>query len=50
MSKNREELFMNKAELAGNAGASPLNVDRIEKGAIINQGTRKQLEYEKFNR
>ena len=47
--KIREGLLMSKAELAKSARTSPLTVDRIEKGAIMNEGTRNQLEYEKFD-
>jgi len=41
--KIREELLMSKAELAGNAGISPLTVDRIEKGMGCRIETKRKI-------
>jgi len=39
----REELLMSKAELARNAGISPLTVDRIEKGMGCRIETKRKI-------
>jgi DNA-binding XRE family transcriptional regulator len=41
--KIREELLMSKAELARNAGISPLTVDRIEKGMGCRIETKRKI-------
>jgi DNA-binding XRE family transcriptional regulator len=41
--KTREELQMCKAELARNAGISPLTVDRIEKGMSCRIETKRKI-------
>ena len=41
--KIREELLMSKAELARNAGISPLTVDRIEKGMDCRIETKRKI-------
>jgi len=39
----REKLLMSKAELARNAGISPLTVDRIEKGMSCRIETKRKI-------
>ena len=39
----REELLMSKAELARNAGVSPLTIDRVEKGKSCRMETRRKI-------
>ena len=39
----RERLLMSKAELARNAGISPLTVDRIEKGMSCRIETKRKI-------
>jgi DNA-binding XRE family transcriptional regulator len=39
----REKLLMSKAELARNAGISPLTVDRIEKGMDCRIETKRKI-------
>ena len=41
--KIREELLMSKAELARNAGISPLTIDRIEKGMDCRIETKRKI-------
>ena len=41
--KIREELLMSKAELARNAGISPLTVDRIENGMDCRIETKRKI-------
>jgi DNA-binding XRE family transcriptional regulator len=41
--KIREKLLMSKAELARNAGISPLTVDRIEKGMSCRIETKRKI-------
>ena len=41
--KIREKLLMSKAELARNAGLSPLTVDRIEKGMDCRIETKRKI-------
>jgi DNA-binding XRE family transcriptional regulator len=41
--KIREKLLMSKAELARNAGISPLTVDRIEKGLSCRIETKRKI-------
>jgi DNA-binding XRE family transcriptional regulator len=41
--KLREELLMSRAELARNAGISPLTVDRIEKGMSCRIETKRKI-------
>ena len=41
--KVREELLMSRAELARNAGISPLTVDRIEKGMSCRIATKRKI-------
>ena len=41
--KIRKELLMSKAELARNAGISPLTVDRIEKGMGCRIETKRKI-------
>jgi len=41
--KIREEFLMSKAELARNAGISPLTVDRIEKGMSCRIETKRKI-------
>ena len=41
--KTREKLLMSKAELARNAGISPLTVDRIEKGMSCRIETKRKI-------
>jgi DNA-binding XRE family transcriptional regulator len=41
--KIREKLIMSKAELARNAGISPLTVDRIEKGMSCRIETKRKI-------
>jgi len=41
--KIREQLLMSKAELARNAGISPLTVDRIEKGMSCRIETKRKI-------
>ena len=41
--KMREKLLMSKAELARNAGISPLTVDRIEKGMCCRIETKRKM-------
>ncbi len=39
----REGLLMSKAELAREAGVSPLTIDRIEKGMICRMETKRKI-------
>ena len=41
--KIREKLLMSKAELARNAGISPLTIDRIEKGMSCRIETKRKV-------
>jgi DNA-binding XRE family transcriptional regulator len=41
--KTREKLLMSKAELARNAGISPLTLDRIEKGLSCRIETKRKI-------
>ena len=41
--KIREKLLMSKAELARNAGISPLTIDRIEKGRSCRIETKRKI-------
>jgi DNA-binding XRE family transcriptional regulator len=41
--KIREKLLMSKAELARNAGISPLTIDRIEKGMSCRIETKRKI-------
>ena len=41
--KIREKLLMSRAELARNAGISPLTVDRIEKGMTCRIETKRKI-------
>ena len=41
--KIREKLLMSKAELARNAGISPLTVDRVEKGMSCRIATKRKI-------
>jgi DNA-binding XRE family transcriptional regulator len=41
--KIREKLLVSRAELAGNAGISPLTVDRIEKGMGCRIETKRRI-------
>jgi len=41
--KTREKLLMSKAELARNAGISPLTIDRIEKGMSCRIETKRKI-------
>jgi DNA-binding XRE family transcriptional regulator len=41
--KIREKLLMSKAELARNAGLSPLTVDRIERGMSCRIETKRKI-------
>ena len=41
--KIRENLLMSKAELARNAGISPLTIDRIEKGMSCRIETKRKI-------
>ena len=41
--KIREKLLMSRAELARNAGISPLTVDRIEKGMSCRIETKRKI-------
>ena len=39
----REKLLMSKAELARNAGVSPLTIDRVEKGMECRMETKRKI-------
>ncbi|MBP1715459.1 MAG: transcriptional regulator, family [Deltaproteobacteria bacterium] len=39
----REKVFISKAELARNAGISPLTIDRIEDGKICRLETKRKI-------
>ena len=39
----REKLLMSKAELARNAGVSPLTIDRVEKGMDCRMETKRKI-------
>lgn len=41
--KIREERLLSKAELARNAGVSPLTIDRIEKGMNCRMETKRKI-------
>jgi DNA-binding XRE family transcriptional regulator len=41
--KTREKLLMSKAELARNAGISPLTLDKIEKGMSCRIETKRRI-------
>jgi DNA-binding XRE family transcriptional regulator len=41
--KTREKLLMSKAELARNAGISPLTLDKIEKGMSCRIETKRKI-------
>lgn len=41
--KTREKLLMSKAELARNAGISPLTLDKIEKGMSCRSETKRRI-------